>query len=111
MPDEDDAIPTLYASSIGELVEVVGGLYAETGLKWWFRGQADAAWDLVPTARRGMTTDRERNFANDFMARARLRHPSHPADDDYAGWVALMQHYGLPTRLLDWSWSPLVAAY
>jgi hypothetical protein len=27
------------------------------------------------------------------------------------GMYGLAQHYGIPTRLLDWSWKPLVAAY
>lgn len=30
---------------------------------------------------------------------------------DYLALAALAQHYGIPTRLLDWTWKPLVAAY
>ena len=34
-----------------------------------------------------------------------------PGDNDILEWWAIMQHYGAPTRLLDWTLSPYVAAY
>ena len=97
--------------SIDELVEVVREIFFETKHRWWFRGHPDQSWTLLPKVRRGYTPQTERYLTNLFYQGAKLRHATLPNDDDYAGWLGLMQHYGLPTRLLDWSYSALVAVY
>ncbi len=101
----------LTINTLDELTEVVHGVFDASRTKWWFRGHADAGWDLRPKIWRSYDAQTERYLTNLFYQRAKFRHARFPDDNDYAGWLALMQHYGLPTRLLDWSDSVLIAAY
>jgi len=99
-------------ASVADLTAAVAQSRTHFGGDLWWRGHALSTWQLVPGVFRGARGyNYERTVVRRFTQRARSRHEDCPANSDLPGWLFLMQHYGLPTRLLDWSESPLIALY
>jgi hypothetical protein len=91
---------------------------AEIG--WFFRGQSDYEWPLQPkidrpalvahrTGRAWTRRHHEERLLNDFQRGARPHVRIQP--DGEWEWLAVAQHHGLATRLLDWTSNPLAALY
>jgi FRG domain-containing protein len=51
-------------------------------------------------------TSEERELLHLFKEQAPHHVETLPEQDDTASWLAMMQHYGVPTRLLDLTQSP-----
>jgi hypothetical protein len=87
---------------------------------WAFRGQADASWSLQSSLTRYLKlfggpanewVSREIKILHTFKRKAHLQLGRTPKEGETLEWLALMQHHGAPTRLLDFTWSPYVAAF
>ncbi|WP_298039319.1 FRG domain-containing protein [uncultured Desulfuromonas sp.] len=75
-----------------------------------FRGLSDASFPLLSTLIRleGDFVQIERHLLRNFKKYA---HRDVVQRDSFWHWLSVAQHYGLPTRLLDWTYSPFVAMH
>lgn len=106
---------------------------------FYYRGQGKAAWSLVPSLERVAIGRFQKSWADlnaveekilrEFKRVAHLYIPDLPerqtqrvedlssgqrvyrSCDDEIEWIALMQHYGAPTRFLDWTYSLSIAIF
>lgn len=86
-----------------------------------FRGEAKADYTLIPALYRTTTSqditykiymesDCERSIIHQFITEA-MSYADSISTEDIFRWVQYAQHFGVPTRLLDWTANPLVALY
>ncbi|MFM0466791.1 FRG domain-containing protein [Paraburkholderia strydomiana] len=84
-----------------------------------FRGQADSAWGLQSSLERmlgdGWAAERARIFENHsldtFQSKYHIYCGAEHRPKSKLSWLSVMQHYGVPTRLIDFTTSPYIALY
>jgi hypothetical protein len=78
--------------------------------RYAFRGMSNCQYRLETTLMRlgGKYVELERHILRNFRKYA---HRNVVERDSVWHWLSVAQHYGLPTRLLDWTYSPFIAIH
>ena len=86
-----------------------------------FRGESNTEYVLLPSLFRRkrvgdsdipvyLAKNSERSILQDFRARA-AGYVNNLSLQERFSWIEYAQHFGVPTRLMDWTGNPLVALY
>lgn len=99
----DELLHELFADSWNEDLRRFRSRFA-------FRGLNDSRYRLETTLMRlgGQYAELERHLLRNFKKYA---HRNIVEGDSLWHWLSVAQHYGLPTRLLDWTYSPFIAMH
>jgi hypothetical protein len=110
------AVKSKPVSTLKAYISLVEGLRANRKGPLWYRGCGKVSYELKPSLyrhKRSKTIEDFISIEKELLARFRQRSipfQSHALADAWE-WLFLMQHYGVPTRLLDWTESPLMALF
>lgn len=104
MPEEE-----IQVNSVSEFIEKIVQLDKKEGTEVFYRGHANRDWELLPSIFRTPNgVEKEHLLFRDMVAHEPQSFSECKSTLDY---LVQMQHYGLPTRLLDMTTNPLVALY
>lgn len=90
-------------------------LAEKSRLEWIFRGQSNSEWELQTTLERSKIVENfpefEDELINDFKKGVKFYLKDELQPETTLEYFSLLQHFGAPSRLLDFTKSPYVAAY
>ncbi|AUQ27074.1 FRG domain-containing protein [Dickeya zeae] len=102
-------------SSMDELLKSLN----ELPNNYIYRGHADADWRLESTLERVLGTSLsnsdtniyEEHYLNLFKSKYHIYNDNNHEPKSKLAWLSVMQHYGAPTRLIDFTESPYISLY
>lgn len=103
----------------GDFFQVILEYTVQSRKKWIFRGHypgeplkssLERAVQYYPKKLKNMS-EAEIRLVREFKRRYHQYSSDVPKDNDYLEWFSIMQHYGAPTRLVDFTYSIYAASY
>ena len=132
---QENGFKTYVVESLNDYITLISKIYNDDE-EYWYRGQSDADYRLVPSGLREVYAIEDargykfempihdnpcsgssntvailpiEKMVNEFAAKAK-DHVEYTVNN-MIEWECIAQHYGLPTRMLDWSKNALDALY
>ncbi len=104
---------TIKIKTFEELLETLER--QKTGQTFVYRGVSNIEYQLVTSLGRcessmGKPIDQLETRLTKLFKESSIPYLEHKPNNELE-WLAIAQHYGLPTRLLDWTYNPLIAIY